>query len=222
MRHQSIKYIITSITLIIVTSISLLSCHSSENKTFITNKPLAIDSSYFEFIRNKFKYEQFDRPDSILGGLNPRLPLLQVYSSDFKNNTIWYSEGMITLSYGLVVQDKGSLILIDTKDKFKEFFAPIENEQEALSYTAYLTRTYPEYDIHINPNYRIYSKSFPSTYAKRINGGFEVLLHDKEVFGCGPHSYVYKIFTVSNSGTINLIRSVKMFENPQEDGLCID
>ncbi|GAO45366.1 hypothetical protein FPE01S_05_00630 [Flavihumibacter petaseus NBRC 106054] len=68
----------------------------------------------------------------------------------------------------------------------------------------------------------MYSSSFPSTYLKRIDGGFEVLLHDKKVFGCGSNPNYYKRFTVTETGKITLLETVLMFEAPEEDGMCVD
>lgn len=124
--------------------------------------------------------------------------------------------------YNLIAQIKDTLTLIDTEKKFRKVFAPIDNEQVAISYVAYLTRTSPKYDIPKKLRYRVYSAHFPSTYAKRISGSFEVLLHDKKVFGCGHHPNYYKLFRVTEAGEITLLQTVKMFEDPEEDALCVD
>jgi len=172
-------------------------------------------------IEQKFHYK-VDELRPFLGGLTPRFPMAEVYSLDFNNNCMWQSEGMLLVCNNLVVQIKDTLTLIDTEKKFRDIFTPIDNEQEAVSYVAYLTRTYPKYDIDKQFRYRVYTSNFPSTYAKRINGGFEVLLHDKKVFGCGPHPNFYKIFNVTKDGQIKLFQTVKMFEDPKEDALCVD
>ena len=201
--------------------ISLSSCRFNDPKTIIREKPLAIDSSTFQTIEDRFHHKA-DAPSAFLGGLTPRLPLAEVYSLDFKTNCIWKSRGMMLTCNNLIALIKDTLTLIDTEEKFRNIFVPIDNEQEALSYVAYLSRTYPKYDIVKKFRYRVYSSHFPSTYAKRIAGGFQVLLHDKKVFGCGPHPNYYKLFKVTESGQITLLQTVKMFEDPEEDGLCVD
>lgn len=201
--------------------ISLSGCRSNDPKTIIREKPLAIDSSKYQTIEESFDYKA-DAPSPLLGGLTPRLPLAEVYSLDFKVNCIWKSEGMMLTCNNLIAQINDTLTLIDTEEKFKNIFVPIDNEQEAISYVAYLTRTYPKYDLAKKFRYRVYSSNFPSTYAKRINAGYEVLLHDKKVFGCGPHPNYYKLFKVTDSGQITLLQTVKMFEDPEEDALCVD
>ena len=50
-----------------------------------------------------------------------------------------------------------------------------------------------------------------------------MLLHDKKkVFGCGPHPNYYKVFKVTEAGQIRLLQTVKLFEDPEEDALCVD
>jgi hypothetical protein len=198
------------------------SCQSIEQKTLITERPLLIDSPDFKTIEQKFHYEKADTPSLFLGSLKPKLPLAEAYSFEFKEKCLWTSQGMLAVCYSLVAKQSDTLVLIDTEEKFRKTFAPIDNEQEAIGYVAYLTRTYPKYDISKKLRYRVYSSQFPSTYAKKVNGGFEVLLHDKKVFGCGPHPYFYKLFKVTDSGEITLLKTVKMFEDPEEDALCVD
>jgi hypothetical protein len=199
-----------------------ISCNSTEPKTLVTEKPLVIDSSDFNTIEQNFRYENIEAPSISLGGLTPRLPLAQVYSSDFKDKCLWQSEGMMLMCYSLVAKFRDTLILIDTEKRFKETFAPIDSKEEAISYVAYLTRTYPKYDIENKSRYRSFISHFPSTYVKSATDGFEVLLHDKKVFGCGPHPNFYKLYKVTKAGQITLLRTVKMFEDPEEDALCVD
>lgn len=200
----------------------LFSCQHPQKGTYVTERLPMIDSSDFISIKKKFQYEHVDTLRTYLGGLRPKVPIAEVYSSYIKESSIWRSEGMFLVWYSLVMKVKDSLVLIDSERKFKEVFAPIESEQEAISYVAYLTRTYPRYDIDKKRRYRVYSTHFPSTYAKRVEGGFEVLLHDNKKYGCGPHPYFYKIFKVTDSGDIKLIENVKMYEDPEDDALCVD
>ena len=181
-----------------------------------------IDSSDFAIIKHKFHYTNIDNPSSTLGGLQPKLPLAEVSNNELGEKCLWTSEGMIMTCNNLVAKINDTLLLIDSEDKFKKIFTPIEDEQEAISYVSYLTRAYPQYDIPKKFRYRIYSPTFPSTYSKRIGEGFEVLLHDKKIFGCGPHPNFYKVFRVTFSGEITLVKTVKMFEDPKEDALCVD
>ena len=87
----------------------------------------------------------------------------------------------------IIFSYQGDGILIGYKcylrqKKINQIFAPIDNEQEAISYVPYLTRTSPKYHISKKPRYRVYSSRFPPTSAKRITGGFQELLHDKKRF----------------------------------------
>jgi len=223
MLHHSLQHYLTLNHILFVISLVLLTnCKSSDSKTLITEIPLIIDSSDFVAINHKFQYEKIEYPSYYLGGLTPRLPLAEVYMFGIKDKCMWKGKGMIAVCYSLVAKLNDTLMLIDSEDRFKEIFAPINSEQEAISYVAYITRAYPKYDIPKKFRYRVYSSKFPSTYSKRVDGGFEVLLHDKKVFGCGPHPNFYKLFYVTDAGEISLLQTVKMFEDPNEDGMCVD
>lgn len=197
---------------------------TTELRTYLTQEPLSIDAPEdHEFIKKEFDYHRVLKPSSILGGLTPRVPMAEATYTGFKKeNYLWGPRGMAPIFSSLVVKSNDSLILIDSKEKFIDFFAPIESEEEALSYVAYLTRTFPRYDVNPEEGYRVYSEEFPSTYVKEIDGGYEVLLHDYQLFGCGPHPHFYIIFHVTTAGEIELIETVKMFEDPEQDDLCVD
>jgi len=206
---------------LILCFLSILGCLSNEPKTLIKEIPSVIDYDDFEVIEEKFQCE-VDVPPQFLGGLTPKLPLAEIHSSRYTRSCLQIPGGLRRSCFNLVAKINDTLTLIDTQAKFRKVFAPIDNEEEAISYVAYLTQTSPKYDIPKKSRYRVYSSHFPSTFARRVSGGFEVLLHDKIVYGCGPKPNFYKIYRVTDAGEITLLQVVKMFEDPELDGQCVD
>ena len=206
----------------------LLSCESNhpspppQPATYVTEKAPMIDSSHFAIIEKQFGYDRIDTLPSYLGGLQPKLPMAEVHSFSPKEPSLRMSVGLMGIWYSVVAKMGDSLVLMDTEQKFKDVFAPIESEQEAISYVAYLTHTYPRYTIEKEARYRVYASYFPAAHAKKVNGGYEVLLHDKKVYGCGPHPYFYKVFHVTDGGEIKLLQTVRMYEDPKEDPICVE
>lgn len=185
-------------------------------------KPLAIEESLYPSIKKKFGYEQVWKPAEKLGSLLPRLPMAEVASNEKKQRSIRYKYGYRETWTSMVVKIKGVLVLLDSEEKFRKTFAPIETKEEAMSYVSFLTNTEARYKITVPADYRVYSDSFPSAYSRKNKKGFEVLLHDRKFSGCGPHPFFYKRFQVSTSGVITMIEDVRMYENPEDDRLCVD
>ena len=191
-------------------------------KTYVTRKPLALDESLHQQIRNAFGYGQAYHVPEHVGGLLPSLPMAMVMDHEEKPNALFRHMGFMKTWTSLAVQTKKGLILLDTREKFRKMFAPLTDEQEAMSFVAFLTETQPRYDIERDPTYRNYTSRFPSAYAYRIRDGYIVLLHRKDFYGCGPHPYYYMKYHVTRKGQITELESVKMYEDPREDNLCVD
>ena len=198
----------------------ILGCQCIEVKTYITKKPLVIDSSDFSTIKKKFHYESIDSPRIFLGGLTPRPQMAEVRSFKYKDSCMGLSEGMRVCYSSLIVKLNGRLVLINTEEKFKKIFTPIENEEKALSYVAYLTHTYPIYDFGDTTGYRVFASHLPLTYSKRVSGGFEVLLHQRNIFKSNTNYFI--IFRVTEKGRITVLNKVKLFEDPKEDSMVYD
>ena len=191
-------------------------------KTYVTRKPLPLDESLHQRIRNAFGYGQAYNVPEHAGGLLPRLPMAMVVTNEEVPNSLFRHNGFLKTWKSLAVQTKKGLVILDTREKFQKVFAPITDEQEAMSFVAFLTETQPRYDIERDPTYRNYTSRFPSAYAYRIRDGYIVLLHRKDFYGCGPHPYYYLRFHVTKKGQITELESVKMYEDPREDNLCVD
>jgi len=42
------------------------------------------------------------------------------------------------------------------------------------------------------------------------------------VCGCGPHSHYLVKYLVKTTGDITISETIKLYEDPEEDGLCVD
>ena len=71
-------------------------------------------------------------------------------------------------------------------------------------------------------NYRIFVDSFEPTSAGVTNGGFAVRLFRYQAIGCRPHPTWALDFHVTPEGSFKVVREIKVFEDPNDDGLCVD
>jgi len=209
--------------LCLIVLLQALGIHPDQDRrTYVTRKPLPLDESLHQRIRNEFGYGQAYNVPEHAGGLLPRLPMAMVNTHEEIPASLFRHDGYLRTWTSLAVQTGKGLVILDTREKFRKMFVPITDEQEAMSYVAFLTQTKPLYDIPRDPGFRNYTSRFPSAYAYRIRDGYIVLLHKKDYYGCGPHPYYYLTFRVTRKGQITEMETVKMYEDPQEDNLCVD
>ncbi len=103
-------------------------------------------------------------------------------------------------------------IRIDSKEKLAVRFVPIENEAEAVSFTA-----------TTQGGLKINASGVPEGHILTVNDGFLVQLVYHNAFGCGSHEPTGVIFKISKNGEIRQIASEKQKPpKPGEPTLCID
>ncbi|MFH7861061.1 MAG: hypothetical protein QW602_03635, partial [Candidatus Aenigmatarchaeota archaeon] len=125
-----------------------------------------------------------------------------------------YSEGCrapIFIRY--IVFDGKDFVLLRTKEEFKNYFSPIDNPEEALSYVAAITGLYPKYGFS-KAGGRYFVTIIEDSYAKEVNGNYKVHLYGYELCGCGTHPYFTTDFLVSRDGNIEELQTQKIWEDP--------
>ncbi|SOE22266.1 hypothetical protein SAMN06298216_2713 [Spirosomataceae bacterium TFI 002] len=209
--------------------VSLSNCSKikvlDEPTTYITSLPLQIDSTKFQQFRKVFKTEKINEVSKNYGGLKPKYEMAiitQLLTDSITNNCLWLNHGLLPFCNNILIRNKGAFELIDTKTKFNDFFLPISDEEEALAYVSIMTETSCEYEFDIKFKYRTFVKNINKSYAIQVKNGFETLTFDYDLFGCGPHSHYSVKNFVDYNGNIRLIEKRKIYENPEEDGLCVD
>jgi hypothetical protein len=121
-----------------------------------------------------------------------------------------------------VIYKDGQFALVKTEDEFRELFAPIETEQEALGYVLAVTGLDDLYDLEYNADLEYFGDFLEDTHATTVADGYVVNLFQKEVCGCGPHPTYAVSFHVTSEGYVKQIERVMAFKDPAEDGMCID
>jgi hypothetical protein len=99
----------------------------------------------------------------------------------------------------------------------------VTSEAQALSTAIAVTGVPPAYGSKIVPGYRYFVSTIEDTYVTRERDDFIVHnLQSYAQFGCGPHSTYLVTVRVPRVGGVSEISSIKAFEDPKQDGLCVD
>jgi len=173
------------------------------------------------------------KPDSLLGGLQPNYPLLECI---LEGNKYLYQRGCsLTLNMGLVAYKmggdfqlldsisklrNGDFQLLDSISKLRKMYAPIESEEEALSYALAGTGLSAYYDLNISKEYEYYVDKIEDTYVFKDGEDFLVHLYDYRRCGCGQHETYTVDVRVNHDGHIQKIREELVYRDIYHG--CVD
>ena len=125
--------------------------------------------------------------------------------------------------------NKKEVRLIESKEEFRQFFAPITTPQEAISYISALTGSYPRYEfpkenyIHtMEENGRYLSKKQKPTESLEKKDGFHVRLFDHERCGCFRPTLYEINYIVTKDGYISVKKKQPIWEAARSYQICID
>ena len=184
--------------------------------TIITNPPHTLD------LTDTLDPERsFSEPEVILGGLKPEYPIARSYEKPPSGACVKCLRQFHTLSshcINYIVLKDSSLVEINSKEKFKEIYAPVEDEEEALGFAYVLCDLFhPKaiYDFGFlkckECDYHVYKKEIYPTNVKKVEGGYEVLLYSTY---WGSTSYSSEcIYFVTLAGDVSLISRTYVFED---------
>jgi hypothetical protein len=132
--------------------------------------------------------------------------------------------GLIQVYERLVVLDNGRYRLIKNMADFYRAAKPVTSEAQALSMAIAVTGEPPLYGLKIDPGFRYFASTIEDTYVTHgRNDDFIVHnLRSYRQFGCGPHTTSLLTVRVPRVGAVSEISTVKAFEDPKQDGLCVD
>lgn len=201
---------------------------------------IKMDHSYFENLgcfnnpdclpenlRNlDYPIDYISKPADMLAGLDPSLPLAVANTNGFSAEdelpSVYVKSCMIQqyIRYLVLVNDE--IRLIDSQEKLAALYAPIESENEALSYAIAATGLSAVYDLPEKTNMKWYTDKVEETYVTESGGGYLVHLFDTFLCGCGPHVVRSVDLIVSTDGSITFSDAVDAYSDPEMDGLCID
>jgi hypothetical protein len=176
--------------------------------------------------------DSLSEPGELLGALNPNYPLArclyfpiqdQQENPDALNAPRLFNEGCLLPVYvRYVISKEEQFTAIQIFEDLQEVYAPIESPNEALSYALAATGLEAKYGIQRQPGFRYFQESLEDTFVTERGGGYELLLYHYQVCGCGPHTTSAVRLRVSRDGTIEEVSNNPVYEDPAEDGLCVD
>lgn len=226
--------------LVILTGCSILQ-GSNSNKVIQHPAPeIRMDHSYFENLgcfndpaclpenlqNLEHPIDYITKPGDLLGGLDPSLPLAVASTNGFNAEdelpSVYVNSCMFQQYIRYLVLVDGEMRLIDSAKGLAAVYAPIESENEALSYAIAATGLSAVYDLHESPNLKWYSNTVEETYVSQTDEGYLVHLFDTFLCGCGPHVVRSVDLVVSTDGSITFSEAFDTYSDPELDDLCID
>ncbi len=162
-----------------------------------------------------------------LGGFDPMLPIMSCQTErmdeDLPREEYLYNIGCASNIYVRMFtwQDEG-FVLIKGMPDLQRLFAPVETPAEAVSFAVAATGFWAGYDTTINKEYRYLVDTIEDTHVLETENGYMVNLFGYRVCGCGPHTYYRVDVTVTKDGDVTAGKPIPLYENPDEDGLCVD
>ena len=132
--------------------------------------------------------------------------------------------GMLPIYKRFVVLDQGRYRLIKNMADFYGTAKPVTSEAQALSTAVAVTGLPPAYGLKIVAGYRYYTSTLEDTFVTP-GGHDDFIVHNLRSyvqFGCGPHTTSLLTVRVPRVGGVSEISSIKAFEDPKQDGLCVD
>jgi len=173
------------------------------------------------------------KPDDLLGGLDPAYPLaLCLYyplqhATEAQGNPMdeprFYNDGcMMPMFVRYAIFKDGNFEVLSTLDELSATYTPIESPEEALSYSLAATGLEARYGQQRELGYRYFVNHLEDTYVRQVDEGYQINLYDYQVCGCGPHTTSIVTIEVLANGNIHTLEEQPAYENPEEDGLCVD
>lgn len=212
--------------IIIIISILAFSCNrikiGHDNEVRIKDEPFQIDTNYYGALKDTFGLDKIGKVDVNFGSLRPKVQLALGIKYGVIDSVLFWNGCMFPSGISLIIQDSLGFHFIWNKQGLMKYFSPIETKEEALSYAYAFSGLSPSYDFKIKSRYRIFVDTIRTTYSIPSQYGYEVNLFDYELCGCGPHTYFMIKYIVSIDGDIHEVERINLYEDPKEDGLCID
>jgi hypothetical protein len=157
-------------------------------------------------------------PNPLLGGLNPKYPLIECALDG--NEYLYHSGCAGQFNMGLAVYVNGNYQLIDTESKFRKMYAPIESEEEALSYALAGTGLLAYYDLEVSNEHKYYVDEVEETHVTKVGDDFLVRLFDYPLCACGYHNTYSVDVRITRDGYIEQTRKELIYQDVTY--MCVD
>jgi len=169
-----------------------------------------------------------EAPDAGLSNLEPQVPLNVCWSTGVGGQRLppeeyVYRKGCMLPQYvHYVIQEDGEFVLLKSRANLQKVYAPITSGNEALSYALAATGFQAISGFAAPPNYRTFVDKVKDSQAVPTDQGYLVNLYDYQFCGCGPHTTFAVDISVKTDGTVEETGRTRAFEDPEQDGLCVD
>jgi hypothetical protein len=161
-------------------------------------------------------------PGIYLGGMEPAFPLYICWNDQADRGYI-YREGCLRPQFlNYVLWENDSYRLITSQAELAATYAPILTKNEALSYAMAATGLAAYFDLQPVRSLRYFTKKLEDTHVEVTPDGYAVHLYDYALCGCGPHTTSSVTILVRQDGGLEELERQPVFEDPEQDGLCID
>lgn len=171
-------------------------------------------------------FEILEAPQ-MLGGLNPVTPLMrcirdQIPDKELSRDQYLFNQGCLVGSYvSFLGYRDGQFMLITNQADLKAAFGPVDSADEALSYALAATGFKAQYGIK-NENMRYLVARIEDTQVKKEEDQYRVTLFSFATCGCGPHAMSSRVVLIKFSGDVDTYDPQPVWEDPTQDGLCVD
>ena len=161
-------------------------------------------------------------PDALIGALDPAYPMVACSTTTEVDRGLYRIGCMMPGVMRYVVYREGKFQSIGSREEFQALYAPITSENEALSYAIALTGDEAKYGLDASAGYRIFMSELEDTHVVKVDNGYQINLYEYSLCGCGPHPYKVVNLVITTDGSLIVRSRGRAFEDPKDDGLCVD
>lgn len=161
-------------------------------------------------------------PGIYLGGLDPAYPLYLCWK-DQEDSGYIYREGCLRPQYlNYIVWENNNFRVIHDPEELAATYAPILTKDEALSYAMAVTGLAAYFDLQPVSSLRYFTKNLEDTHVEVTPDGYVVHMYSYAFCGCGPHTTSTVSVLVRQDGRLEELDRQPVYEDPEQDNLCID
>jgi hypothetical protein len=159
--------------------------------------------------------------NTLSGGLNPLYPvatcLRRETSGEPPDPSFFKMTGcLMPLYQAVVISLDGEFRLVSDPDDFQAYFAPIESDDEALSYAQLVTGLDAVYGREAvqEASYIYRTDHLEDTYVVNTDEGYLVNLFSgpEPLCGCGTHTFYQRNVLVRPDGQVEVIESTPLYD----------
>jgi len=161
-------------------------------------------------------------PNALLGALEPPYPMATCTAGTHVDQGLYRVGCMFPGVMRYVIYRDGEFQSIASREELQALFAPITSENEALSYALALTGDEAKYGLNSLAGYRMFISPLEDTHVLKVDNGYQINLYEFDLCGCGPHLYKVVNLVITTDGSLIVRSRGRAFEDPHDDGLCVD